>query len=394
MSKLPDILIVGAGIFGLAAAHELQTRGYGRITVLDPGPIPHPLAASTDISKAIRMAYGPDEQYLLLAAAARDGWLRWNEQWGETLYHEWGVTMLTREPMAPGGFEYESYHLLHKHRFTPERLDGDEIIRRFPGWQPGRYVDGFYDAQGGWAESGRVITTLAQSATNKGIDLQPGHTVNEIIRQGGRAIGVRTQEGDTLTAGEIIVCAGTWSQLLLPELQAMMHSTGHPVFHLRPPEPALWQHPHFTVFTADISRTGWYGFPWHPQAQVVKIANHGIGQRLHPVDEARVVVAADELNLRTFLQDSFPELAAAPIVYTRRCCYSDTLDGHFWIDRHPEVAGLTVAAGGSGHAFKFAPVLGGLVADRLEGKPNPFGDKFRWRTLAAATQQEEAARYK
>jgi sarcosine oxidase / L-pipecolate oxidase len=76
MSKHPDMLIVGAGIFGLAAAHELHARGYANITVLDPGPIPHPLAASTDISKVIRMEYGPDEQYLLMAAAARDGWLR------------------------------------------------------------------------------------------------------------------------------------------------------------------------------------------------------------------------------------------------------------------------------------------------------------------------------
>jgi glycine/D-amino acid oxidase-like deaminating enzyme len=390
----PDVLIIGAGIYGLAAAHELQARGYQHIAILDPGPIPHPLAASTDISKVIRLEYGADEAYLLLAAAAIDGWLRWNDEWGQTLYHEWGVTMLTHAPMAPGGYEHDSYHLARKHGFAPERLDADEISRRFPAWCAGRYVDGFYHAKGGWAESGRVVEMLAQTATAKGMALLPYHTVSEIVRERGRVTGVRTREGHTLTAGEIIVCAGTWTQLLVPELKPVLKTTGHPVFHLKPADPTLFQTPDFTVFTADISHTGWYGFPWHPQAQVIKIANHGTGQTLHPVKDERVVTPADTANLRAFLADTFPALTDAPIVYTRRCCYSDTLDGHFWIDRHPELAGLTVAAGGSGHAFKFGPVLGELIADALEGKSNAYSHKFRWRTFTADTQQEEAARYK
>ncbi len=388
-----DVIIVGAGIFGLAAAVELQARGRN-VTVLDPGPIPHPLAASTDISKVIRMEYGADEDYLLMAAAAREGWLRWNEALGETLYHEWGVTMLTHELMAPGGFEHDSYQLLLKHGFTPERLNGDEISRRFPAWRPGWYGDGYFHAKGGWAESGRVITALATRAQQMGVALCPGQTVREVGRERGRVSTIHTEEGQSYAAAEVIICAGTWTQLLVPELAPVMQSTGHPVCHLKPADPTLFQNPAFTVFTAAISQSGWYGFPWHPQAQVVKIANHGIGQQLHPAQDARIVTPADETHLRAFLADTFPALVEAPIVYTRRCLYSDTLDGHFWIDRHPEVAGLTVAAGGSGHAFKFGPLLGSLIADILDDQPNPYRAKFRWRTLSSATQQEEAARYK
>ncbi len=61
--------------------------------------------------------------------------------------------------------------------------------------------------------------------------------------------------------------------------------------------------------------------------------------------------------------------------------------------RHPELTGLTVAAGGSGHAFKMAPVLGGLIADAALGRPNPRLAKFRWRQLSPETAGQEAARY-
>ena len=83
--------------------------------------------------------------------------------------------------------------------------------------------------------------------------------------------------------------------------------------------------------------------------------------------------------LRTFLADVIPALAEAPIVATRLCVYGDSLDGHFWIDRHPTRTRVTVAAGGSGHGFKFAPVLGALIADAVEGTPHP---KFRYRAIA------------
>ena len=76
MSK---VIVVGAGINGVTAAIELRRRGH-KITLIDPGPLPHPLAASTDISKAIRTAYGPDEDYSALAERAIPLWRKWNEE--------------------------------------------------------------------------------------------------------------------------------------------------------------------------------------------------------------------------------------------------------------------------------------------------------------------------
>ncbi|MEK7277247.1 MAG: hypothetical protein AAB427_07855 [Chloroflexota bacterium] len=80
-------------------------------------------------------------------------------------------------------------------------------------------------------------------------------------------------------------------------------------------------------------------------------------------------------------------------VYTRACLYCDTWDGHFWIAPDPAREGVVVATGGSGHGYKFAPVLGGLIADAVEGQRNPYSHKFRWRPEVRLRRNEEEARF-
>jgi glycine/D-amino acid oxidase-like deaminating enzyme len=386
-----DILIIGAGIFGVTVALELRRRQY-RVAVIERGALPNPAASSTDIGKVVRMEYGRDVQYMSMVESALPGWRRWNDELGETLFHETGVLMLTRQPMSPGGFEHDSYQLLLERGHQPERLNGDEIARRFPAWRPGAYRDGFYHAQGGFVESGRLLQKLILQAEWEGVLFYPMQAAVQLISGNGRVNGVQL-ENETIHADHLIVAAGTWTPLLVPELAAVMRVVGQPIFHLQTADDRLFSPPHFPVFTADIAQTGWYGFPRHPRQGVVKIANHGLGRLLPREQDAPPVTADDERNLRQFLQDTFPDLAEAAVVYTRCCLYGDTLDGHLWIDRHPQTEGLTVASGGSGHALKFGPILGQLIADAAEGRPNDWLPKFRWRNLDPNSVSEEAARH-
>ena len=110
---------------------------------------------------------------------------------------------------------------------------------------------------------------------------------------------------------------------------------------------------------------------------------------MHP-DDPRTVLPSEIDAFRAFLRDSLPRLADAPIASTRLCLYCDTFDGDFWIDHDPERHGLVVAAGDSGHGFKFAPVLGPLIADVVERRPNPHASRFAWRTRVL--DGKEAAR--
>lgn len=388
---MTHVAVVGAGIFGVTAAVSLARRGH-RVSIFDPGPIPHPLAESTDISKVVRLDYGPDDGYLEVMEAALDGWRRWNDAWQTTLFHETGVVFLARTPMEPGGFEHESYTRLVRRGHPVKRLDAAEIRARFPAWSTGAYVDGYWNPYGGYAESGRVVERLLRDAVDLGVTLHERYAFERLDEQGSRVTGLVARGGAVFPADRVIVAAGAWTGRLLPWLAPHLRPVGQPVFHLAPPDPAPYRAARFPVFGADIARTGWYGFPVTADGRV-KIANHGVGRIVDPGSEQeRVVTPEDEAALRAFLRDTFPGLASARIVHTRVCVYCDTRDGHFWIAPDPEREGLTVAAGGSGHAFKFAPVIGDVIADAALGVESPLLARFRWRPEVAPPRSEEAAR--
>jgi glycine/D-amino acid oxidase-like deaminating enzyme len=397
MTRERAVVVVGAGIFGVGAALALRSQG-DAVTLVDPGALipPHPLAESTDISKIVRLDYGSDETYTEMMERALDGWRRWNAaargSGREPLFHETGVMFLTRTPMAPGGFEHDSFELLGRRGHRLERLDAAAIRARFPAWNADRFVDGYFHPAGGWAESGKIVERLVEDARAAGVRLVPSFRAARILESGSRVAGVVDDAGARIDADLVVVTAGTWTPRLCPWLAPHLRSVGQPVFHLAPPADAAarFAASSFPVFGADISRTGYYGFPLH--RGVVKIANHGIGREIDP-DGARgerVVTATEETALRELLKDAIPELAGAPAVTTRVCVYGDTWDQHFWIAPDPEREGLVVAGGGSGHAFKFAPLLGGLIADAARGVVVP---RFRWRTDAPRGRGEEQARH-
>ena len=387
---MATVIVVGAGINGVTSAIELKNRG-NEVLLVDPGPLPHPLAASTDISKAVRAAYGADEDYTALADRSIPIWREWNRKFGVELYHETGVLFVCEQPMCPGDFEYESARVLEKHRHPFDRFNCEEFHQRFPAFAPDRFQDGFFDPVAGYAESGRTVATLVEYAKSIGVELREQAKVTGLDEENNAVKGVILENGHRISGDAIVIAAGAWTPYLLPSTKTFLRATGHPVFHLEPKDPTLFLAERFPFFGADISTTGYYGFPFNQG--VVKIANHGGGRQMSPDSGERVVTAEEEKDLRAFLKSTIPSLADAPIVYTRICMYSDTNDGDFWIAPDPERPNLVVATGDCGHGFKFAPVLGEIVADAVEGKPNPILKKFRWRPEVRSGVTKEAARF-
>ncbi|PYJ27167.1 MAG: hypothetical protein DME89_10185, partial [Verrucomicrobia bacterium] len=337
------------------------------VVLVDPGPLPHPLAASTDISKAVRAAYGADEEYTELAERSIERWRKWNQQFGTRLYHEVGVMFVRRQEMKPGDFEHESFKTLEKRGHKVERMNAPQLWKRFPAWNPELYRDGVLEIEAGYAESGRAVAMLIQRAKSAGVKLCEGATFSQLNERDNRVSGIALNDGQQIAGDFVVMAVGAWTPYVLPFTKKFFHATGQPVFHLKPSTPELFAPERFPVFGADITTTGYYGFPINRDG-VLKIANHGTGREMSPDSPERVVTSDDENNLRKFLASTFPSLTDAPIVDTRVCMYCDTHDGHFWIARDPEREGLVVAAGDSGHGFKFAPVLGEIIADAVEGK--------------------------
>jgi glycine/D-amino acid oxidase-like deaminating enzyme len=388
---MATVIVVGAGINGVTAAIELKKRGH-TVVLVDPGPLPHPLAASTDISKAVRAAYGTDEDYTLLAERSIRLWRDWNKEFGVELYHEVGVMFVRRREMKPADFEYESFKILERRGHKIERMNSARLWKRFPAWNPELYRDGILELAAGHVESSRVVGILSERAKSAGVGLREGAKFSELDEGDDRVKGIVLDDGQRISGDVVVMAVGAWTPYVLPFTQKFFRATGQPVFHLKPRQPDLFASQRFPVFGADISTTGYYGFPVSREG-VVKIANHGPGREMSPESTERVVTSEEEKNLREFLSSTFPALADAPIVYSRVCMYCDTDDGHFWIAPDPERRGLIVATGDSGHGFKFAPVLGEIIADAVEGKSNPLLQKFRWRPDVRAGEQKEAARF-
>jgi glycine/D-amino acid oxidase-like deaminating enzyme len=385
------VVIVGAGINGVTGAIELTRRGH-EVALVDPGPLPHPLAASTDISKAVRAAYGPDEDYTELAERSIPIWRKWNVELKDELYHEVGFLFMRQREMRPADFEYESFKLLERRGHKITRIDSAQLCERFPAWNSERFCDGFLDHEAGYAESGRVVAALIERAKSLGVNLQSAKFAN-LIENDNRVSGIMLENGDRISGDIMVMATGAWTPYVLPFTAKFLRATGQSVFHLRPEQPELFTAKQFPVFGADITSTGYYGFPLNRDG-VVKVANHGPGREMSPDSAARLVTAEEKEKLHEFLNWSFPALADAEIVYTRICFYCDTNDGNFWIACDPERKGLVIAAGDCGHGFKFAPVLGEIIADAVEEKENPLLEKFRWRPeVATVASQKEAARY-
>ena len=359
--------IAGAGVMGVASALELAARGWD-VKVVDPGPLPRPEAASTDISKIVRMDYGADEPLTAWMEEAIPRWRAWSARWGDGLFHEDGFLLLSRAPFSPGGFEGASLATLTRRGHRIDRLDAAAIARRYPAWATGGYVDGYFNPAAGWVESGRALARMIDDARAAGVTFTRGRGIDEG------------------TADVSLYAVGAWTQKLLPHLSDVLWAVAQPVFHLRPRDPAAWRPPAFTVWAADIGTTGWYGFPANADG-LVKVAHHGPGRRVDP-DAPRTTTPDDEARLRAFLRESLPGLADAPVVHAKTCLYCDSFDGDFWIGADPAAPGRFVVAGDSGHGLKFAPVVGAVVADAIEGKASPRTARFAPRPLASRRAED------
>ena len=354
------VIVIGRGVFGLAAALSLKRKGHQVVVVgqRDPG------ASSEDISRIIRNDYAYDTHHTSWASEALDGWSRWNEEIGQPIFRRTGLANLTVVPLSPDSFAGASFASLE----AAERLDGVAISDLLPFVTPGRFVDGYVNSQAGWADASAALRHMERLCEEAGVGIVP----ERVARIGDGWVGLM---GDgLLRADRTIVAAGAWTPRLVPETAPLLTPAGQPVLYLRPRTPERFVG--VPVWALDLERSGFYGFPLSPDG-LVKVGHHGAGvtNRL----EIRTVSDRVVDAFRAFFRDFVPELVTAAIDRTRVCFYCDAPGGRFLIDRVPGRGSLIVAAGGSGHGFKFAPVIGDLIAAVALDEEHPRRALTAWR---------------
>ncbi|KAK7420936.1 hypothetical protein QQX98_002500 [Neonectria punicea] len=445
--KTSPIVIVGAGIFGLSTAIHLAQRGYTNVTVFDKQPYEKTLysytdgcdAASADINKIIRSAYGSQIEYQDLTAEALQTWNVWNEELqrggdavppgmtsADVVWINNGNISLSDADTLPA-FEKATVQSMEAagHRGT-QLINNDEDHLRLAeqkglasAMQPfSKPALGVLDTTGGTAIADKACRFALHKAKTLGVrfvlDPKAGCFTATIQNSPDTITGIRTADGKAHHASMIIMACGGWTPTLVPALDGLAETTAGSVIILQiPASSPLRQRfspsrfPSWTFNMRADAAGGLYGFPVDDNGYL-KIGYRGTKytnprvqpdgrERSEPVTrwtegERLAKIPAQALAVcRGFLDEYLPELGAEGIDVwlTRLCWYNDSYDNHYVIDRVRGTQGLMVATAGSGHAFKYLPNIGGWVVDIMEGVglDRPAVKAWRWR----AKREGEAA---
>ncbi|OQE28141.1 hypothetical protein PENFLA_c005G06689 [Penicillium flavigenum] len=392
-SHTQPILIIGAGAFGLSTALELSSRGYTNITVLDRYPPPVPDGSSVDISRIIRTEYA-DPLYSQMAQEAMHGWRTQLKDY----YHHSGFVMLSETAQNP--YINKTLEIAHAEgKSLDEFVDGNCLKKMYPDIRADYgHLRAYHNSEGGWADAEGSIRYLSHQCSQAGVSFITGKrgTVKSLRRARSHVVGVNLLNGEFLPASQVILCTGAWSNLLL-NLSHAASASGQPVgfIQLSPDEALRIQKIPVMI---NLS-SGIFLFPPQPGTNILKVARHSYGFATSmPTDEDGRTVSSPKRDsnnadrsflpeeadkaLREGLRQLLPEFAEHSWLNRRLCWYTDTSEGDFVIDYHPELEGLFIATAGAGHAFKFLPILGRYVADRFE---NRVSDSIRqkWRLRLA-----------
>ena len=350
-----DVVIVGAGVMGSATAYWLSRAGK-RVALLDKYSPAHVRASSADASRMVRYQYRRQTLYTEMVAAAVELWKEFDRRVGASFYREQGALALQAQPdNAPF---IEGYEGLLDLGYEPRWLDAGEVRRRYPHFAN---IDSGYllEDLGGYVAAGPVTQALADSAADLGANVQTGAEVVELRESGGRVSSVVTSDGRAFEAEVFVIAAGPWTPKLLPELSIPIRSTAERLHYLTPPDRDAYSYPRLPPFF--VMDTNFYGFPVHWRG-CVKVADDTIGATFDPDREREHDDPEALAKLRDFLRHHMPDLSEAEVVYSKTCTYSMTPDTDFVIDCLPGRENAIVAAGFSGHGFKFGILIGQILA--------------------------------
>jgi sarcosine oxidase len=350
-----DHIVIGAGGMGSAAIYELARRGR-RVLGLEQFGIPHELGSSAGSARIFRFSYYEHPSYVPLMRLALERWQTLEREFGEQLVTVTGGLDIG---LPSGRVVTGSKAACREHKLPHEVLSGAEVEKRHPAWRLPAGFEAVYQPDAGFLPADRAILAHATVARRLGADIRENEPVRGWKTFGGR-VEVETDRG-RYEAGSLVIAAGAWSGRLLAQLRPLAVPQRQVVGWFATPGPE-YAPGRFPVFILDCPERGnFYGFP-ERASEGFKIGKFRHRQQdVDPDTIDRHITKEDEDVLR-LASRYFARPMGAPVSF-KTCMFVNSPDEHFILDTLPEHPNAVVAAGFSGHGFKFCSAVGEVLAD-------------------------------
>jgi sarcosine oxidase len=356
-----DAIVLGLGGMGAAALAALARRGR-RVLGLEQYGIGHDLGSSHGHTRVIRTAYYEHPSYVPLCRQSFAAWRDLELRLNRSLLVDAPCLSIGR---PSGELVSGVERAAREHRLAVERLEPAELRRHFPQFQFDDSYVGMLEDEAGFLYVDRCVRALSDDALAAGAEIRANTLVTH-WEADSSGVSVRTAN-DVLRAARLVITAGPWAGKMLATFGAKLTIMRQVVFWFDPPLHAALESPDFPVFMADLPEGCFYGIP-ATNGRGIKIARHyGAPEMFRPEDIERSIRQQDESPVREFIRQHLPA-ADGPRQDASVCIYTLTPDRHFVIDRLPEHENVAVACGFSGHGFKFAPVVGEMLADLVDDR--------------------------
>jgi sarcosine oxidase len=351
------VLVVGVGAVGACTCRALAQRG-ADVIGLDRFSIPNVEASYHGESRVFRTAYYEHPDYVPLLQRARQLWLAMGCESSEPLYLETRGLYMGR---ATSPFVCGSLKSLEAHGLEYERLDRAALRERFAQWcLPDDFV-GVLEPHAGVLYSQNIVAAAAHGARRAGAILREAEAVLD-WRADSSGVDVRT-DCCTYRADRLVLCAGAWSKPMLGDIGRCLTVTRQVMAWFQPDDAARFSPGCFPIWGLDCGDEPFhYGFPVLPEFPGLKLAHHAPGPATTPHDIDRQPHASEIESIRAAARTYLPG-ADGRLLRASVCMYTNSPDGHFIVDTHPDSDRVLMCAGLSGHGFKFASVLGEALAD-------------------------------
>jgi sarcosine oxidase len=351
-----DAIVVGVGGMGSAAVFHLARRGL-RVLGLERFDVLHPFGSSHGLNRIIRLAYSEHPSYVPLLRRAYELWHELEAEAGRKLLYTTGNL---EGGVADGGVFDGAREAAELHGLPFEVLTGAEVNARWPGYRLPAEHRLVFQPDGGFLASEECILAHVRHALARGAEI---HWRERVVEWGAQDDGVRVRtDRGRYEADRLILSAGAWMAALVPELAGLAVPERQVLAWLQPTRPEFFQLDRFPVFYLQAEEGRYYGFPEWGIPGFKFGRYHHFEERVDPDAMDREPNERDEEVLRAFARRYFPE-GQGPTVALKACLFTNAPDEHFIMDLHPSYPQVVLASPCSGHGYKFASVVGEIVAD-------------------------------